>query len=177
MQNACILGTVSGNKFGQAALIRPQPFGGASSERGLSVLRSNNDFRYMPRGFADASTLSQSFRCDVSQLAVCARAARAQIRPHAVVQRMTMSVFAIHVVANIVDYYITKYSAKPMEQLQNLVTQYALGLRRLDMEEKLPVADATPGHAHVGADNKALSRNTYVAFAAFGQSAQVDISD
>ena len=47
-----------------------------------------------------------------------------------------MSVVALHVVSNVVDYYITKYSAKPMEQLQNLVTQYALGVRRLEDEEE-----------------------------------------
>ena len=29
------------------------------------------------------------------------------------------------------DFYITKYHAKPMEQLQSLLTNIALGLRRL----------------------------------------------
>ena len=58
------------------------------------------------------------------------------IQTHAAVRRMAMSVVALHVVARIVDYYITKYAAKPMEQLQNLVTQYALGLKRLEVEEE-----------------------------------------
>ena len=40
---------------------------------------------------------------------------------------MAVSIVALHVAATIVDYYITKYAAKPMEQLQNLTTQYALG--------------------------------------------------
>ena len=35
-----------------------------------------------------------------------------------------------------VDYYITKYVTKPMEQLQNLTTQYALGMRRLEEKEE-----------------------------------------
>ena len=48
---------------------------------------------------------------------------------------MAMSVVALHVAAIIIDYYVTKYRARPMEQLQNLVTQYALGLRRLELEE------------------------------------------
>jgi len=52
------------------------------------------------------------------------------------VRRMAMSVVALHVVAKIVDYYITKYAAKPMEQLQNLVSQYAMGLKRLEDEEE-----------------------------------------
>ena len=47
-----------------------------------------------------------------------------------------MSIVALHVVATIVDYYITKYAAKPMEQLQNLTTQYALGMRRLEEKEE-----------------------------------------
>ncbi len=60
---------------------------------------------------------------------------KALIQTHAAVRRMAMSIVALHVVAKIIDYYITKYAAKPMEQLQNLVTQYALGLRRLEIEE------------------------------------------
>ena len=51
------------------------------------------------------------------------------------VRRMAMSVVALHVAARVVDFYITKYAAKPMEQLQNLVTQYALGLRRFEADE------------------------------------------
>ena len=49
---------------------------------------------------------------------------------------MAMSIVALHVVAAIVDYYITKYAAKPMEQLQNLTTQYAVGMRRLEEKEE-----------------------------------------
>ena len=51
-------------------------------------------------------------------------------------QRMALSTVALHVVARVVDYYITKYAAKPMEQLQNLTTQYALGMRRLEEKEE-----------------------------------------
>ena len=35
------------------------------------------------------------------------------------------------------DYYITKYGTKALEQLQNLIAQFALGLRRLEAEEQL----------------------------------------
>ena len=49
---------------------------------------------------------------------------------------MAMSIVALNVVAAIVDYYITKYVTKPMEQLQNLTTQYALGMRRLEEKEE-----------------------------------------
>ena len=90
----------------------------------------------MPKGFADATALSQSFRCDVLQFAACFRSMRATMRAYSAVRRMAMSVVALHVASKIIDFYITKYAAKPMEQLQNLVTQYALGIRRLELEEE-----------------------------------------
>ena len=34
------------------------------------------------------------------------------------------------------DFYITKYHAKPMAQLQSLLTNIAVGLRRLEAEEE-----------------------------------------
>ena len=40
------------------------------------------------------------------------------------------------------DFYITKYHAKPMAQLQSLFTNIALGLRRLDAEEEAAQAGA-----------------------------------
>ena len=43
------------------------------------------------------------------------------IKAYRAVRRMAMTVVALQVAANIIDYYITKYTAKPMEQLQNLV--------------------------------------------------------
>ena len=49
---------------------------------------------------------------------------------------MAISLVALNVNASIVDYYITKYAAKPMEQMQNLTTQYALGMRRLEEKEE-----------------------------------------
>ncbi len=89
----------------------------------------------MPKGFPDATILDQLFRCDVEQLTACFRSMKAAIQAYSSVRRMAMSVIALHVAAAIIDYYITKYAAKSMEQLQKLVTQYALGLRRLELEE------------------------------------------
>ena len=34
------------------------------------------------------------------------------------------------------DYYITKYGTKALEQLQNLIAQFAMSLRRLELEEQ-----------------------------------------
>ena len=56
---------------------------------------------------------------------------------------MAYSVVALHAAAHNCDYYITKYAAKPLEQLQNLITQYAVGLRRLEVEEAEARAQAT----------------------------------
>ena len=95
-------------------------------------MRCNNDFKYMPRGFPDTGDLADLFRCGVEQLAACFRMHKTTIKEYAIVARMAMSIVALHVVAGIVDYYITKYVEKPMEQLQNLTTQYALGMRRLE---------------------------------------------
>ena len=49
---------------------------------------------------------------------------------------MAYSVVALHVAAHNCDYYIVKYQCKSLEQLQNLVTQYATRIRRLEEEEK-----------------------------------------
>ena len=131
-----VLSTTARNQFGSVALERPQPFRSASSDCPLAVLRCNNDFRYMPKGFGDSSGLTQTTLETLdSHLAACFRAMKAAIQTHAAVRRMAMTVVALHVGAKIIDFYITKYAAKPMEQLQNLVTQYALGLRRLEQEE------------------------------------------
>ena len=90
----------------------------------------------MARGFPSCSDLKDSFRLGDDILAATFRSVRAAITAHKAVRHMAMTVTALHVSAKVVDYYITKYAAKPMEQLQNLVTQYALGLRRLEAEEK-----------------------------------------
>ena len=90
----------------------------------------------MPRGFADLKALVDAFRCDVKQLVACFQKFKATIEEYPVVQRMAMSIVALNVVAAMADYYITKYVTKPMEQLQNLTTQYALGMRRLEEKEE-----------------------------------------
>ena len=49
----CILSTTLRNQFGLVALERPQPFRSAFSDCGVAALRCNNDFKFMPRGFAN----------------------------------------------------------------------------------------------------------------------------
>ena len=50
---------------------------------------------------------------------------------------MSTSLVTLRVEASSVAYYITKYAAKPNEQLQNHVTAYALGLLSLSLSAKL----------------------------------------
>ena len=130
-----IIATNERNEFGLTQVERPQPFRSATSDVGVAGCRCNFDFKYMPRGFPDLEDVDRLFRCDVSELAACARVLTFRMLEHTAVRRMALSTVAIHVAANIVDYYITKYAAKAMEQLQNLITQYALGLRRLEDDE------------------------------------------
>ena len=107
-----IINATARNQFGSVALERPQPFGSASSDCGLATLRCNNDW-YMATRFPLAAELSRAFRCDVSQLAACFRSTQAAIKVHKAVQHMAMTVVALHVASKIVDYYNTKYTAKP----------------------------------------------------------------
>ena len=44
-----IINTTAKNQFGSVAVERPQPFGSASSDCGLAVLRCNNDYKYMSK--------------------------------------------------------------------------------------------------------------------------------
>ena len=61
---------------------------------------------------------------------------------HTQVAKAMRSIIAVHIAAANCDYYITKYQTKPLEQLQNIIVQYALGLKRYednDPAEELPV--------------------------------------
>ena len=46
------------------------------------------------------------------------------------------SMLAMWQAAHNTDYYITKYGTEALEQLQHLMAQFALGLRRLELEEQ-----------------------------------------
>ena len=104
-----IVSTCARNQCGLCALERPQPFRSASSDLGLATLRCNNDFRYMPRGFIGADAFATVFRCDATQLAACFHGMRTALQMYAAVRGMAHSIVALHAVAHVVDYYITKY--------------------------------------------------------------------
>ena len=61
---------------------------------------------------------------------------RLQLPDNAALRQATRSMLAMWQAAHNTDYYITKYGTKALEQLQNLIAQFALGLRRLELEEE-----------------------------------------
>ena len=95
--------TTARNTFGEVALERPQPFRSASSDLGLATMRCNNDFKFMPRGFADLKALVDAFRCDVKQLVACFQKFKATIEEYPVVQRMAMSIVALNAKTKVVS--------------------------------------------------------------------------
>ena len=137
------------NEYGLAEVERLMPFRSASQDVKLAALRCNNDFRFMARGFPPTTHGSHQsgaeqpavvehelrLRCEHKELDVAIRNITFTRLDTPLLRRMAYSVVAIHVAAFNCDFYITKYQCKNMEQLQNLVTQYALGIRRLEMEE------------------------------------------
>ena len=61
---------------------------------------------------------------------------RLQLATDAAMRQAAQSMLAMWQAAHNTDYYITKYGTKALEQLQNLIAQFALGLRRLELEEQ-----------------------------------------
>ena len=98
--------------------------------------RGNDDFRIMARGFPTGDNIEKHVKCDAASLARCFPDIRFKDISQAAARRMAYSVLALHVAAHNCDYYIVKYQCKSLEQLQNLVTQYAIGIQRLEAEEK-----------------------------------------
>ena len=101
--------------------------------------RRNIDFRCMLRGVPELSEPSLQLRKDVSEVAAVLHVPCEYLNKP-LLRSFAYSMITLHVAAHSCDYYITKYQAKPMEQLQNVVTQFALGIRRLELEE----AESTP---------------------------------
>ena len=84
--------------------------------------------------------IEKHVKCDAASLARCFPDIRFKDISQAAARRMAYSVLALHVAAHNCDYYIVKYQCKSLEQLQNLVTQYAIGIQRLEAEEKEALA-------------------------------------
>ena len=128
------------NEYGLVEPERPQPFRSPSSDVMCNGDRANVDFRIMARGFPEKDNIENHVNCDEQSLARCFPDIRFKDISQAAVRRMAYSALALHIAAYNCDYYIVKYQCKSLEQLQNLVTQYAQGLQRLEEEEKAELA-------------------------------------
>lgn len=95
----------------------------------------------MGRGVPDETGVAM--KCSELQLAACCNIPLQELHTP-LLKKVVRSIVALHVASHNCDFYITKYQSKPMEMLQNVVTQFALGLERL--ENELATAEPLPTH-------------------------------
>ena len=134
VEEPTICNTNEHNEYGLVEPERPQPFRSPSSDVMCNGDRGNDDFRIMAKGFPMGDNIEKHIKCDEASLARCFPDIPFKDISHAAVRRMAYSVVALHVAAHNCDYYIVKYQCKSLEQLQNLITQYAIGIQRLGAE-------------------------------------------
>ena len=131
-----ICNTNEHNEYGLVDPERPQPFRAPFSDLMCNAERANVDFRIMARGYPMEEDIAKHVKCDARSLARCYPDIAFRDISQPAARRMAHSVLALHVASHNCDYYIVKYQCKSLEQLQNLVTQYAVGIQRLEAEEK-----------------------------------------
>ena len=139
------------NEYGLVEVERKMPFRSPSQDVALVCLRCNNDYRFMARGVpvqasSEALQLAASgaghreeiakLRCDEHELRTALRNVSMHSPDARASRQVARAIVATHVACYNCDYYITKYSCKSLEQLANVVTQYALGIRRLEEDER-----------------------------------------
>ena len=147
------------NEIGRVQVERHTPFRGATSDVGQNGVRCNFDLQFMPRAPVlaadepDSAGKPEDDQTNSSagkpEHAISSRKTltydraeafygiRLQLPADAVMRQAVYSMLAMWQAAHNTDYYITKYGTKALEQLQNLIGQFALGLRRLEAEEQL----------------------------------------
>lgn len=135
---------------------RDTPFRSASSDVALVWSRSNNDFQFMAR-FLDNATESGAAQPAASssssgaaqpaeppavdpKLALAMYGVRQRLPDAPLLRRCFHSIAAMFQAAHNCDYYITKYQAKALALMQNLLFHMALGFRQLEEEEEATVA-------------------------------------
>ena len=162
VKEAFIASTNERNEFCKPVLERKTPFRSASTDAGQNWGRCNIDFQFMPRTldpdtlFADSaaqpaeSHLNGDSAAQPAVLQVNPKDAlamygvRRKMPSSPLLRRCFHSLVAMFQAAHNCDFYITKYQAKPMEQLQSLLTNIASALRRLEQEEELAQASRPP---------------------------------
>ena len=135
------------NEFCKPVLRRDTPFRSSSTDVGQNWGRCNIDFQYMPRTidpsyFMEGSAEQPAVLQVNPKDAVAMYGVRMQMPDAPMLRRTFHTIVAMFQAAYNCDYYITKYHEKPMAQLQNLFTNIALGLRRLEAEEEAAEPDA-----------------------------------
>ena len=91
-------------------------------------------------------------KCDQHELRTALRNLNLHRQDSSICRQMARATVAMYVACQNCDYYITKYSCKSLEQLANLVTQYALGIRRLEDDELKETQAAKDVPQDAGAD-------------------------
>ena len=149
VKEAFIASTNERNEFCKPVLERKTPFRSASTDVGQNWGRCNIDFQFMPRTL-DPDTLFEDSAAQSAVLQVNPKDAlamygvRRKMPSSPLLRRCFQSLVAMFQAAHNCDFYITKYQAKPMEQLQSLLTNIASALRRLEQEEELAQASRPP---------------------------------
>ena len=148
------------NELFRVQVERRTPFRGSTSDVAQAGVRCNFDFQFMPRA---AQLIDQEIAEESSSSAVKPEpdneskgrerdpaskrsltydradafyGVRLRLPDDVVMRRAAHSMLAMWQAAHNADYYITKYGTKALEQLQNLIGQFAQGLRRLEIEEE-----------------------------------------
>ena len=130
------------NEFCKAVVQRDTPFRSASSDVAQNWGRCNVDFQFMPRTldpdhFMESSAGPPAVLQVNPKDALAMYGVRMQMPDAPMLRRAFHALVAMFQAAHNCDFYITKYHAKPMEQMQSLLTNIALGLRRLEAEKEV----------------------------------------
>ena len=133
---AYVAATNEQNELGRACVVRTHPFISSSTDVGIACLRSNVDFQFLARAPpSDLQVTAEVSHHQAKLLASCYSIPPTSLADP-LVKRCMYTLCALHLAAQNCDFYITKYQSKDLEQLANVVTQYALGIRRLEAEEQ-----------------------------------------
>ena len=139
--------------------LKDTPFRGATADVGQNGPRCNFDLQFMPRApvladlvsaekpkeakdedgkFNPASSGKKILTYDNAEAFY---GIRLQLPADPLMRQAANSMVAMWQAAHNTDYYITKYNTKGLEQLQNLIGQFALGLRRLEVQEQQEIEE------------------------------------
>ena len=132
-----IAGTNDSNEYGRAMPVRTHPFRSSSTDVGIAATRCNFDFQFMARAtpIEDSTNLTHNMTLEQCKFLASSANVKFSSLDQAEVRKAMYSICAMHLAAQNTDYYITKYQSKDLEQLANVIVQYAAGIRRLEQEE------------------------------------------